>query len=91
MTLGNGIVSGLFVWLGFVITTLSVNYAYGQRRPMLTLIDGLHWLRRGGARVAVVNTQEHNAGALALDRALGFVSEPQGLTVLTRRLDPTAP
>jgi uncharacterized protein DUF1761 len=44
VTLNNGIISGLFVWLGFVITTLSVNYAFGQRRPMLTVIDGIHWL-----------------------------------------------
>jgi len=40
----NGVISGLFVWLGFVITTLSVNYAYGQRKPTLTAIDGIHWL-----------------------------------------------
>jgi Protein of unknown function (DUF1761) len=40
----NGIISALFVWLGFVITTQSVNYAFGQRKPMLTVIDGIHWL-----------------------------------------------
>ena len=44
VTAKNGVISGLFVWLGFVITTLSVNYAYGQRKPMLTAIDGIHWL-----------------------------------------------
>ena len=44
VTLKNGVISGLFVWLGFVITTLSVNYAFGQRKPMLTVIDGIHWL-----------------------------------------------
>jgi hypothetical protein len=44
VTLKNGVISGLFVWLGFVITTLSVNYAYGQRKPMLTVLDGIHWL-----------------------------------------------
>jgi hypothetical protein len=44
VTARNGVISGLFLWLGFVITTLSVNYAYGQRRPMLTVIDGIHWL-----------------------------------------------
>jgi hypothetical protein len=44
VTLRNGVISGLFLWLGFVITTLSVNYTYGQRRPMLTVIDGIHWL-----------------------------------------------
>jgi hypothetical protein len=32
------------MWLGFVITTLAVNYSFGQRRPMLTVIDGIHWL-----------------------------------------------
>jgi hypothetical protein len=44
VTLRNGVISGLFMWLGFVITTQSVNYAFGQRRPMLNLIDGIHWL-----------------------------------------------
>jgi hypothetical protein len=44
VTVKNGIISGLFIWLGFVITTLAVNYAYGQRRPTLTVIDGIHWL-----------------------------------------------
>ena len=44
VTVKNGIISALFVWLGFVITTLSVNYAFGQRKPMLTVIDGIHWL-----------------------------------------------
>lgn len=49
--------------------------------------DSLRWLRRHGARVAVVNTQERNEGALALYLATGFVLEPQGLTVLTCPLD----
>lgn len=44
VTLRNGIISGVLVWLGFVATTLSVNYAFGQRRPMLTAVDGIHWL-----------------------------------------------
>ncbi|HEX9558018.1 MAG TPA: DUF1761 domain-containing protein [Reyranella sp.] len=44
VTVKNGIISALFVWLGFVITTQSVNYAFGQRKPMLTVIDGIHWL-----------------------------------------------
>jgi hypothetical protein len=44
VTLKNGVISALFVWLGFVITTLAVNYSFGQRRPMLTVIDGIHWL-----------------------------------------------
>ena len=44
VTLRNGVISGLFMWLGFVITTLAVNYSFCQRRPMLTIIDGIHWL-----------------------------------------------
>jgi hypothetical protein len=44
VTLKNGVISALFMWLGFVITTLAVNYSFGQRRPMLIVIDGIHWL-----------------------------------------------
>ena len=44
VTLKNGVISALFTWLGFVATTLAVNYSFGQRRPMLTVIDGIHWL-----------------------------------------------
>ena len=33
VTLRNGVISALFMWLGFVITTLAVNYSFGQRRP----------------------------------------------------------
>ena len=44
VTVRNGIVSGLFLWLGCVITTLAVDNAYGQRKLSLTVIDGLHWL-----------------------------------------------
>jgi hypothetical protein len=44
VTLKNGVISALFVWLGFVVTTLAVNNAFGQRKPMLTVIDGIHWL-----------------------------------------------
>lgn len=40
VTIWNGVVSGFFVWLGFVITTMAVNHAFGGARPMLMLIDG---------------------------------------------------
>lgn len=39
-----GLVTALAVWFGFVVTTMSVNYAYHGARPKLTLIDGAHWL-----------------------------------------------
>ena len=44
VTLKNGIISALFMWLGFVITTMAVNNAFGQRKASLTVIDGIHWL-----------------------------------------------
>ncbi|MCC6887058.1 MAG: DUF1761 domain-containing protein [Hyphomicrobiales bacterium] len=44
VTLRNGVVSGLFCWLGFVITTLLVNYSFAKRPRMLLLIDGGYWL-----------------------------------------------
>jgi hypothetical protein len=40
----SGLISGAFVWLGFVVTTLSVSYAYSARKPMLTVIDSGYWL-----------------------------------------------
>jgi uncharacterized protein DUF1761 len=43
-TIWSGIVSAAFIWLGFVITTMVVNYAFHGARHALTLIDGGHWL-----------------------------------------------
>ncbi len=46
MTLGvrAGMITGFFLWFGFVITTMSVNHAFQGARRTLTLIDGGHWL-----------------------------------------------
>jgi hypothetical protein len=44
VTVRNGVISGAFVWLGFVVTTIATNHAYGGARRSLTLIDSLHWL-----------------------------------------------
>ncbi|MEX0590208.1 MAG: DUF1761 domain-containing protein [Xanthobacteraceae bacterium] len=44
VTIRSGIISGAFSWLGFVVTTLAVNYSFGGRKPMLTVIDSGHWL-----------------------------------------------
>jgi hypothetical protein len=43
-TIKNGIISGAFVWLGFVITTMAVNNGFAGRSWRLLLIDGGHWL-----------------------------------------------
>jgi len=40
----NGIVSGAFCWLGFVITTILVNNSFVFRDMRLLWIDGGHWL-----------------------------------------------
>lgn len=44
VTIRGGAITGFFVWLGFVITTMGVNHAFGGAKPMLTVIDGLYWL-----------------------------------------------
>lgn len=46
--------------------------------------DALHWMRRRGATIAWVNTQEANARALALYEHLGFRAADHHLTVLAR-------
>ena len=44
VTLAHGLVAGFFIWLGFVMTTLVVNYVFQNQKWTLTLIDGGHWL-----------------------------------------------
>jgi hypothetical protein len=44
VSLRTGLISAAFLWLGFVIPTMVVNYAFHGARQTLTLIDGGHWL-----------------------------------------------
>jgi hypothetical protein len=44
VTLKNGVISGAFIWFGFVLTTTVVNYGFAGRKPLLTIIDAAHWL-----------------------------------------------
>lgn len=44
VTVRNGVISGLFCWLGFVITTMLVNHSFAMRPRMLLVIDGGYWL-----------------------------------------------
>ena len=44
VTLKNGVISGAFCWLGFVIPTMLVNNSFARRDWRLMLIDGGHWL-----------------------------------------------
>jgi hypothetical protein len=39
-----GILMGITCWLGFVLTTIATNNAYGMKRYSLTAIDAGHWL-----------------------------------------------
>ena len=43
-TIRGGLISGVFIWLGFVLTTLATNHGFQGAKPSLTLIDGGHWL-----------------------------------------------
>jgi hypothetical protein len=40
----SGMISGFFLWFGFVMTTMTVNHAFQGIKRSLTLIDGGHWL-----------------------------------------------
>lgn len=42
--LRNGMITALFMWAGFVMTTLIVNHRFQMQNWSLTLIDGGHWL-----------------------------------------------
>ena len=44
ITVARSMISGAFIWFGFVITTMMVNHRFQSARWSLTLIDGAHWL-----------------------------------------------
>ena len=44
MTLRNGAISGAFLWFGFILTTMVVNYSFSGRDRRLLLIDVGNWL-----------------------------------------------
>jgi hypothetical protein len=44
VTSRNGAVSGAFIWFGFVLTTMAVNYSFSGRDKRLLLIDAGNWL-----------------------------------------------
>jgi ribosomal protein S18 acetylase RimI-like enzyme len=79
-------VSGLAGRQGYLQRLAVDPTTWGQGQGRALVLDGLHWMRRRGARRAVVNTQVGNDRALALYEALGFQLQPTGLAVLARRL-----
>ena len=44
VTMRNGVVSALFLWFGFVLTTMVVNYSFSGRDRRLLAIDAGNWL-----------------------------------------------
>ena len=44
VSIRNGLISAAFIWLGFVVTTMTVNNAFSGRKYMLTVINSGHWL-----------------------------------------------
>jgi hypothetical protein len=44
VTVRNGVISGFFIWLGFLATATAVNQRYEGFGWTLTLIDAGHWL-----------------------------------------------
>jgi hypothetical protein len=49
-TLRAGAISGAALWFGFVLPTITANYAFAGKKPMLTVIDSAAWL---GAMVII--------------------------------------
>jgi hypothetical protein len=44
VTLKGGLICGLFLWAGFIVTTVFTNNAYPGRKYSLSIIDSIHWL-----------------------------------------------
>jgi uncharacterized protein DUF1761 len=44
VTIRSAVISALFAWAGFVLTTIVVNYSFGGRSYALAAIDSGHWL-----------------------------------------------
>jgi ribosomal protein S18 acetylase RimI-like enzyme len=83
--------------IGYAITGRSGQRGYLQRLGVhpghrhagtgsALVVDGLAWLRRWRADMAVVNTQNGNTGALHVYEGLGFRRLPHGLSVLSTGL-----
>jgi ribosomal protein S18 acetylase RimI-like enzyme len=87
--------------VGYAVTGRADHRGYVQRLAVdpamegegigaALLLDGLRWLRRWGARDALVNTQEGNERSLRLYQRTGFVVQPEGLAVLQLALSAEA-
>jgi hypothetical protein len=44
VTFWNGVISGAFLWFGFILTTMTVNFCFSGRDRRVLLIDLGNWL-----------------------------------------------
>jgi hypothetical protein len=44
VTLRNGVISAAFLWFGFILTTMVVNFSFSGRDKRVLLIDVANWL-----------------------------------------------
>jgi Protein of unknown function (DUF1761) len=44
VTWRNGLISAAFLWFGFILTTMTVNYSFSGRDRRLLVIDAGNWL-----------------------------------------------
>ena len=44
MTLKNGVITAAFIWFGFILTTMAVNFVFSGRDKRLLAIDLGNWL-----------------------------------------------
>jgi hypothetical protein len=43
LSVRTGLISAAFIWFGFMLTAMAVNYSFSGRKAMLTVIDAGHW------------------------------------------------
>jgi hypothetical protein len=44
LTVRNGVITGAFIWFGFILMSIVVNYSFSDRKVMLIVIDAGYWL-----------------------------------------------
>jgi len=88
VTVRNGVISALFLWFGFVLTTMVVNYSFAGRNRRLLVIDAGNWLIVFAVIGAVVRYRRLRhcwPGGSALEaRQRGALVEPCPLSLVRR-------
>jgi ribosomal protein S18 acetylase RimI-like enzyme len=79
-------VSGAAGFYGYLQRLAVYPNQWGHGYATTLVLDSLGWMRRLGARHAVVNTGHDNHRALALYDRLGFTEMAEGLCILEARL-----